>query len=152
MTSINKKTMAPNEYDYRSIEEWIYRDVPKKFWMKTGEVLTDEEFVQRFEEIPTEVKSIAYLTIQCFKELADERKEKEDFNTNCSIARMYLYYSFMETIGEVPLPHYRDRNGVMIEPEKIVKLTNGIVGWEQDESCENCSRKGPCRFYTEEKK
>jgi len=40
----------------------------------------------------------------------------------------------------------------MVEPEFIVKLTNGIIGWRSDSSCDECGRgRGeeimPCFFY-----
>ena len=35
----------------------------------------------------------------------------------------------------------------LINPEIIVRVTNGIVGFECDDSYKKCLMKGKCRYY-----
>jgi len=48
---------------------------------------------------------------------------------------------------DIHLPYYWYGDGVMVPPEYIVKISNGIVGFRCDESVEKClMSKEECRF------
>lgn len=139
------------------VQEWIDRYRSPEFF-NTKE-LPEDEIQRRFYEIPHELKPLAYLIIILSENLTSKRR-------NCLHTRSMLYIVFRDIREGDPtwhgkarellldsfthLPMYWSSDGIMIEPEQIVKLTNGLIQWTGDESCSGCmlGRTGQCRFYS----
>jgi hypothetical protein len=120
--------------------------------------LPDNEIQRRFDKIPDVIKPLAYLLIFLSANLKSKGR-------NCLHTRSMLYIAFRDIREGEPtwhgkareqlleafsyLPMYWSSDGVMIEPEKIVRLTNGLVQWTGDESCARCmlGKIGGCRFF-----
>jgi len=123
--------------------------------------LPGDEIQHRFDEIPDVIKPLAYLII--FLSLNLKAKGR-----SCLHTRSMLYIAFRDIREGEPtwhgrarklllnafsyLPMYWSSDGVMIEPEQIVRLTNGLVQWTGDESCSGCllGHDGRCRFVRTE--
>lgn len=123
---------------------WLFENRSEEFWDIAGEkVESKDEYLERFDEIHEEFKFTAKILLNIQRVLHDEGF----CDVNCRTFRHLIYYIFDEMIDDLPLPHYWYVDGIMIEPEIIVKITNGLIGFEGDESCGSCGRGYECRFY-----
>jgi len=123
---------------------WIYRELPKEFFKRAGH-LSPEENKKAFDEIPINMKQLAFAMIS----MATKSKlhRCQDYRQLMFI----LYKDLQEKRGiDLKLPHYWYMDGVMIEPETIVRITNGIIGWVCDDSNEECGLQEECIYYDEE--
>ena len=129
---------------------WINRELPCDFWETAGK-LPMSEWDARFEEIPEDLRLTAYTIITAALNSAkwkEDRKEKVSYECCRFRALLFHVHTEMENEGiKIPMPYYWWLDGVMIEPEWIVRITNGIIGWVCDESMENCGMMDRCRFY-----
>lgn len=141
------------------VHEWLDRYHSPEFF-NTRE-LPDGEIRRRFDEIPEVLKPLAWLIIFFSENLTSKQR-------NCLHTRSMLYIVFRDIRDGDPawhgearilllrafkhLPMYWSSDGVMIEPERIVKLTNGLVQWTGDESCQGCllGHDGRCQFVRTE--
>ena len=129
---------------------WLLRDLPDSFFINAGRHTT-EEVDSLFKEIPEEYKLLAYSIIVLSVESTPEMKRCQEF-------RQLLFLAYKKLLEEnkinLHLPHYWYADGVMIEPEWIVRITNGIIGWSCDDSVKECLMEGECRYFKrmEEKK
>jgi hypothetical protein len=138
------------------IQEWLEGHRSHDFF-KMKELPSDE-IERRFEDIPEPLKPLAWLIIYLSAELTSKQR-------NCLHTRSILYIAFRDIREGEPtwhgkprellleafsyLPMYWHSDGMMIEPERIVRLTNGLVQWTGDESCSMCmlGQTGNCRFF-----
>jgi len=127
-------------------DNWLTRDLPESFFVNAGRH-TAKEINSLFEEIPKEYKPLAYTIIMLSMETSPEMKRCQEF-------RQILFLTYKNLLEnkkiDLSLPHYWYADGVMIEPELIVRTTNGIIGWVCDDSVEKClMTEGECRFKRE---
>lgn len=129
---------------------WIMRSLPDEFFIpeRSGGIhLTDEDVVRRLEEIPEEHRKTAVFLINVLQK-AHKIGKTETYP--CLVARVLIYMCNLAVIDktgegyDIPCGWYTD--AIMIDPEWIVRITNGLVRWEGDESCKGCGRTD-CRFY-----
>jgi hypothetical protein len=123
------------------MDEWMLRELPELFFKLAGKHSEDQN-TKLFTEIPDEHKPLAYTIIH----LAIK------FNKcRCREFRQILFMAYKKMLDEdnldIKLPYYWYADGVMIEPEWIVKITNGIIGWTCDDSKNKCLLCNECRFY-----
>jgi len=126
------------------MENWLTRDLPDSFFENAGKEKSEEEFNKLFMEIPDEYKPLAYAIIELSRMITPEMARCQNFRQ--------ILFTLSEDIKkkknlDLKLPHYWYADGVMIPPEYIVRITNGIVGWVCDDSVERCLMEGECRFY-----
>ena len=129
--------------------EWIDRELTPEFFTKKNN-LTPEHVKIMFDEIPDELKLLAITMIQFASSTCEHGKGGKTPNS-CQFFRngLFLMSKALEKNGiDLHLPHYWYEDGVMIEPEWIVRITNGIVQWTCDSSREQCGlyKNGKCRF------
>jgi hypothetical protein len=128
-------------------DPWLTRDLPESFFIEAGHH-TSEEVGPLFKEIPDEYKPLAYAIIALSAETQPEMKRCQEF-------RQILFLTYKNLLEEskidLELPHYWYADGVMIEPELIVRVTNGVIGWVCDDSVEKCLMEEECRYFKKEK-
>ena len=134
----------------KEVWDWIDRDLPPEFFSVRKDSLSSEQVRARFIEIPDELKLLAHTMIQ-FAISNCKSGSGEDTDGSCHFFRIGLYHISVELEKkgiDIHLPHYWYVDGVMIEPEWIVRITNGIVQWSCDSSREHCGlyAEGGCRF------
>lgn len=121
-------------------DQWIFRELSGEFFEKAGHY-PPEETQRLFEEIPSEYKLLAYAIIDLTGR----------FPNNSCVEFRHLLFALYKQLQEnginIKLPYYWFVDGVMIEPEWIVRATNGIVGFKCDDSWKECGRTKECRFY-----
>jgi hypothetical protein len=134
---------------------WIDRPVAEDFFVIRKTPLTDAEFQKRVDEIPNELR---YL-VKLMYELAIERKKKgwdgkDGKGHRACLTYRCMLYTIVRNMKkkynyDYPLPSYWYCDGPMIEPEWVVKITNGLVQFTCDDSVEQCliGEEGRCRFY-----
>lgn len=123
-------------------KNWLWRDVPRGFYDNAGHH-TAKKNSRLYQNIPDEHKKLACIIIE-----AAGKCTVPPLNT-CVGFRSFLYmlYKDLQKDGsDLELPYYWFADGVMIEPELIVRATNGIVGFVCDDSIEHCGRAGECVF------
>jgi hypothetical protein len=124
--------------------KWIDRPLSPVFFKYCGK-MSDDEFQRRIDEIPIPYRRLAwaiYLIALEHKKMGRNGKHPG----SCQQFRILLFSFVKKSRDEYPLPYYWFTDGVMIEPEWIVRLTNGLVQWVCDSSKENCGLHGRCRF------
>lgn len=125
-------------------DDWLTKKLPFSFFENAGRY-TPEQIIERFREIPEDNRLLAYTIIQVVREASNANI------TSCFLVRQLIFSIYDDLLRrdsiDIKLPHYWFMDGVMIEPEWIVRITNGIVGWECDDSCRKCGRTEECRFY-----
>lgn len=131
-------------------DKWIMRPLPDNFFLPErsgGKHLTDRKIGERFDAIPKKHKETARFIITVLQTLHGKMEEKD---VPCLMARMVIYEVNNElekkTGHAYPIPSGWYTDAVMIDPEWIVRITNGLVRWEGDGSCVQCGR-DDCRFY-----
>jgi hypothetical protein len=107
-----------------------------------------EERKSLFMYIPDYYKLTAYTIIQL------AANTNKDVNMNkCRIFRQLLYLVYVDMKAkkeiDIHLPYYWFSDGVMIEPEWIVRITNGIIGWRCDDSRKECNMRDECIFWND---
>lgn len=136
--------MSNNSINEKLATDWILGHRPDSFFRLAG-THNPEECKQLYSEIPEYYKPLAY-TIINLSLIVDKKLNK------CRIFR-HLLYVLYEKIGtkgvDLHLPYYWYADGVMIEPEFIVRITNGIIGWKCDESRDGCGMETDCIFWEE---
>ena len=124
-------------------DDWLTRDLPDSFFAKAGRH-SQEEFNILFSEIPEDYKQLAYAIITLSIESTPEMKRCQEFRRLLFLA----YKNLLEENGiDLKLPHCWYADGVMINPEWIVRITNGITGWVCDDSVKHCLMAGMCRYH-----
>lgn len=125
--------------------KWIDRPLPDEFFT---EKIPEGQHQQRIDEIPVEYRELA----QTIYELALWHHKMGRDSTapgSCCEFRQLLFIA-IEKLAEkgviLLLPSYWYMDGVMIEPEWIVRITNGLVKWVCDSSKHECGIWGKCRF------
>jgi len=111
--------------------------------------MTKEEFDKLVKEIPPEVSLLAeviYKVAVAEHKLGLTKSKKACLRFRCLIFKLYKEILEEEKI-DLCLPYYWYCDGVMIEPEWIVKITNGLVKWSCDDSVLDCGMRNHCRFY-----
>lgn len=126
-----------------SIDEWLDREMPDEFWTTAGHLKTQEDVLRRISEIPERIRPLASVIWK----LATTKMF--DRGRTCLEFRCLLFLAIkkLEDEGHGPyyLPYYWFMDGVMIEPEWIVRITNGVVGWTCDPpDAERCGLEGCC--------
>lgn len=123
-------------------EKWLTRPLPKQFFFDAGK--PRDNLDKWFKEIPDEYKKLAYAIIVSTLEVNNTKL------SNCMEYRQFLFLLQKSLIEDhsidLKLPYYWFMDGVMIEPEFIVRITNGIIGWRCDSSIEHCGREDECIF------
>ena len=124
---------------------WLDRPLSDSFFDLAGRH-SEEEVCKLFEAIPRYYKNLAYTIILLSGEVANNPEY-----SSCFGFRHVLFYASEKVKDysgiDLKLPHYWYADGVMIPPELIVRITNGIVGWRCDESYKRCLMEGGCRYY-----
>ncbi len=124
--------------------EWLTRTLPDSFWQEAGHH-SESENTALFAEIPESYRSLAYAIITSVLKVRDSNL------SSCQGFRQFLFLLQENLIDEhgidLRLPYYWYADGVMIEPELIVRVTNGIIGWRCDESVKGCLMEGECRYH-----
>ena len=134
--------------DKAALEEmwkWIDRDLDDEFF---DTKITDErEGQERWNEIPEILKPLAHTIIT----LACRNDEMLGDGGPCLLFRCQLFSvaKELEKKGvDIHLPYRWFCDGVMIEPEWIVRITNGLVKWNCKPDYDNPDECGldECRF------
>lgn len=122
--------------------DWLLEPRPDSFFRLAG-THNAEECEQLYSEIPKYYKPLAYAIINL--SLVIDKK----LNKCCEFRQLlYILYDNLKTKGvNLYLPYYWFADGVMIQPEFIVRITNGIIGWKCDESRDGCGMKSDCIFW-----
>jgi hypothetical protein len=131
--------------------EWIDRDVPLDFFDTAGKIGEDVA-LERWKEIPDYLKPLASMMMQVAVVNNRERITNKTATHTCFFYRQQIYFVYKQLKDhgiDLHLPHGWYCDGVMTEPEWIVRITNGIIGWECDESRKECGLTD-CRFRTED--
>jgi len=123
--------------------EWIDRDLDDGFFETAGKITDKEENQRRMNEIPEVLRPLVHVVIA----LAYKNKG----GGPCILFRHELFAVHKELLKKginIHLPHAWFCDGVMIEPEWIVRITNGIVGWSCDPDYDNPDTCGleDCRY------
>lgn len=119
------------------MEWWPERKLSPDFLRSAGRCTT-QEIAERWKEIPDEWKNTAFLFIHATFALKEQGRE-----LTCLQYRIMMFSAMKDLEGKgikVKIPYYWFTDGVMIQPEWIVNITNGIVGFSGDESCKGCGR------------
>jgi hypothetical protein len=124
-------------------ENWLTRELSDSFFENAGRELSQEEFENLFLEIPEEYKPLAYTIITLSLESTPEMRRCQSFRQ----ILFMVYKNLIKKNINLKLPHYWYADGVMIPPEYIVRITNGIVGWVCDDSVKECLMEGECRYF-----
>lgn len=128
--------------------KWIDRPLPPEFFLRRGPEKGEmpyEEYRDKYLEIPCQYRPLAHLIIELavwHHKLGRDSK----FHGSCCEFRQLLFILVKETNEMYPLPYYWFMDGVMVEPEWIVRLTNGLVKWTCDDSKVTCGLHGMCIF------
>ena len=142
-----------NDIDIDRMWGWIDRDLKNDFFETAGKIANKKEYQERMDEIPDLLRPLAYtiITLSC--------KNKEILGSGgpCILFRSELFSIAMELEKkgiDIHLPYAWFCDGVMIEPEWIVRITNGLVGWTCDPDYDNPDTCGleDCRFRGSEPK
>jgi len=145
------KTPNQREYERRIkvIWDWIERPVPDEFFDKRKTKITKEEFNKLIREIPPEVSLLAEVMYKVA--VAEEKSGANKAKKACLRFRSLMFKLYKEILEEekidLCLPYYWFCDGIMIEPEWIVKITNGLLKFKCDDSVTECGMGGRCRFY-----
>lgn len=119
--------------------EWLERDLPDSFFFKRHR-LTPEQGADRFNEIPEFYKQSAYVMIQLATD-RDLKMNRWKQPKTCLVYR-HMLWSIMHNLKkkniDLPIPATWFVDGPMILPEHIVRITNGLVLWQCDDSVEGC--------------
>lgn len=119
------------------MEWWPERKLSQDFLRRAGRY-TAKEISALWKEIPEEWRNLAYVFIDTtFNNI------ENGIRMTCLEYRVYcfaLVKRARENGIDVKMPYYWFTDGVMIHPEWIVNITNGIVGFSGDESCKGCGR------------
>jgi hypothetical protein len=124
-------------------ENWLTRDLPGSFFENAGQH-SEEEVGTLLSEIPEEYQELAFTIIYLSLECTPEMRRCQNFRQI-----LFMVYDDLKKKKntDLKLPHYWYADGVMIPPEYIVRITNGIIGWVCDDSVERCLMEGKCRYY-----
>ncbi len=125
--------------------EWVCEPLTPDEIKNAGHY-TMEEMKVRFKEIPDELKLTAMYIIETYNYLKGAMLSCREFR--CAL--FLIYMKCQEKGIKLIIPSYWFVDGPMIEPEKIVRITNGIIGWSGDDSCKECGR-NDCPYYKEVK-
>jgi len=148
--------MTDSKYTRADIERlwmWIDRPLPEEFWETAGHLRNNELQKQRWNEIPEELKPTAKMLI----EVAEHRHKKgikPDDDYSCLSYRIMVHdiYLNMKAKGvEYFLPHGWFQDGIMINPEWMVRLTNGLMGYRCDAGSNICGMERECRYWKKSK-
>ncbi|MCK9571103.1 hypothetical protein M0R72_19295 [Candidatus Pacearchaeota archaeon] len=121
---------------------WLTRPMPESFFAEAGRHGADE-FDDLFSEIPDTFKQLAHAIITLSTESTPEMKRCREFRQLLFI----LCDDLKKENIDLKLPYFWYADGVMIPPEYIVRITNGIVGWVCDDSAKGCLMEGECRYF-----
>lgn len=136
--------------DNRRLWQWLDRSLPELFFQSAGH-LKKRENERRWNEIPTEIKPLAYTMIRIAVYNAEHKiNGKTPFSCLLFRCEVYGAYTQLKKKGiDIHLPYSWFMDGPMIEPEWIVRITNGIIGWTCDSSVVGCGKgmMGDCRYY-----
>ena len=139
--------MTNEEELVKKLWDWIDRPVDPDFW-KTAGNMSKEEYQKRWNEIPAEFKPLAYSIIQLA--IGNHKHGGGGKSDHACLIFRIMLFDFVNQIKEkgidLPLPSYWFTDGIMIEPEWIVKITNGLIGWVCDNSNAYCGLYGKCRY------
>jgi hypothetical protein len=124
-------------------ENWLSKPMPSIFFTETGRHKA-EEFEALFSAIPDEYKQLAYAIIALSVETPPKMKRCQEFRQLLFV----LCEDLQKENGiDLKLPYCWFVDGVMILPEHIVRITNGIIGWVCDDSSKKCLMEGECRYF-----
>lgn len=133
-------TMEPIvlENNQKLKEFWDWIDFPRtEDWWRAAGKYRGIHVKTQFDEIPESVKPTARFLVT----IAYNYYKMHGHGSPCILFRSLLYAIHKELDKKdekIILPYMWYCDGVMIEPELIVKITNGIIGWTCDESVEHC--------------
>lgn len=123
----------------KALWDWIDRPLPESFF-KTAGHLKKWENERCWNEIPAEIKPLAYAMIVLAQENA--KRGLGGKTPHSCLAFRCLIYDLSEKLRkeglDLHLPYSWFMDGPMIEPEWIVRITNGIIGWTCDSSVKEC--------------
>jgi hypothetical protein len=141
--------LAREEAIQKQMGEWLDRELPDKFFTTPIPV---GEHQKRFDEIPEAVKPLAFAIINTAIEMSKKGVGGPEDGSCCAFRNVLfsVCHDLKEKGTDLHLPYYWFADGVMIEPEWIVRLTNGLVKWVCDSSRRMCLLTDTCRFYTKE--
>jgi len=137
-----KLKMAADVINGKPAADWLLEYRPDSFFRLAG-THDLEECNQLYSGIPEYYKPLAYAIIN-LSLVIDKRLN------NCCVFRslLYILYENLKTKEiNLHLPYYWYADGVMIQPEFIVRITNGIIGWKCDESRDRCNMKDECIYW-----
>ena len=124
----------------------------KEFYNSFRDVKTKEQYVAKFWVIPPELRFSANIILM----LADRTRHwLPQHPYSCLMFRCILYdiiRKFEDEGMDIYIPHGWWTDAVFIDPRWMIKITNGLLGWKGDLSCELCDG-GPdhdCPFYLDE--
>lgn len=120
--------------------EWVFdRPLTPDFFELAG-THNKAECEKRFAEIPDSYKPTAWMIIQ-----TAVKGVKTFGRMNCLMFRnalFFVYKAMKEKNSDLKLPYYWCPDGIMIKPEWIIRVTNGIVGWSCTEGFDDPNRCG----------
>ena len=126
----------PSTEEIEKLWKWIDRPLPPEFFTYKGN-MSNSEIQKRIDEIPIQYRKLAELIYEVAL-WHHEMKRDGKFPGSCCEFRQLLFIVSKKSTNEYLLPYYWFTDGVMVEPEWIVRLTNGLVQWTCDSSKEEC--------------
>lgn len=125
-------------------KKWINRELDDKFFKEAGLFTDPEKIEKRLDEIPRSWLNEASFLLGVMR--ATEDLGGSDGLSCERMANIVMKADKEQVDKELHIPHYwMDRP--ILEPEFVVRVTNGLIGWTTDESCKDCMRKDECRIY-----
>jgi hypothetical protein len=136
----------PDDEKVEELWKWLDRELPDSFFTDR---IPEADTQKRYDEIPDPLKLLAWTIIYCATEQCKAGHGKDEPDS-CCMFRHFIFGVCMDLKDkgyDLHLPHYWFCDGVMVEPEWIVRLTNGLVKWVCDSSRDHCGLTDECRFY-----
>jgi hypothetical protein len=132
-------------------KDWLYRELPNSFFDEMGIIPKFRFFkIHRARKyIMKKIRGIPNYWLPLAETIINISQSKK-FSEDCRTFRFQLFLIYKNLGIDLKLPHYWYIDGVTIEPETIVRVTNGVIGWRCDSSREECGITDICRFYTKE--
>jgi hypothetical protein len=141
-TKVMKMEEILSKEEVDKLWKWIDRPLPPDFFT---EKLSDGQIQERIDEIPIQYRKLAKLIYELA--LWHHKLGRDSITPySCCEFRQLLFVLVKKSKDSYPLPYYWFVDGIMVEPEWIVRLTNGLVKWVCDSSKSTCGLYGTCRF------
>lgn len=147
-------TNAGNDSKAKEVVDlvWEFMDSQpdtKAFYNSFKDVKTRSQYIAKFWVIPPELRFSANVILM----IADRTREWLPRHPYSCLVFRHILYDVIRKFESEGIETYIPRgwwtDGIFIDPRWMIKITNGLLGWKGDLSCELCCG-GPnqdCPFY-----